>query len=71
MTAITRISSRHAGHTSGSTFPDPVRDRLQFFGDQHMQVGVVAEQIAESLDGDDSAGHRINMFRAESDKSPA
>jgi hypothetical protein len=27
--------------------------------DQHMQVGVVAEQIAEGLDGDDRAGHRI------------
>ena len=31
-------------------------------GDQHMQVGVVAEQISEGLDGDDSAGHRIAVL---------
>jgi hypothetical protein len=30
-------------------------------GDQYMQMGVLAEQIAEGLDGDDSAGHRIVM----------
>jgi hypothetical protein len=28
-------------------------------GDQHMQVGFIAEQITEGLDGDDSTGHRI------------
>ena len=32
-----------------------------------MQVGVVAEQITEGLDGDDSAGHRIIRFRAGSE----
>jgi hypothetical protein len=32
-----------------------------------MQVRVVAEQITEGLDDDDSAGQRIVMFRAESE----
>lgn len=32
-------------------------------GDQHMQVGVVADQIAQGLDHDDHAGQRGFMLR--------
>ena len=36
-------------------------------GDQHMQVEVVAEQITEGLNGDDSSGHRGLMLRKETE----
>jgi hypothetical protein len=32
-----------------------------------MQMGVVAEQVAEGLDGDESPGQHINMFRSGSE----